>query len=182
MTIRGFLSAALLALTLSACQTASGPAPDAAALLAQLGFTAGSADDFNKDLQPDDLRTTAVYMCDTGHCGGVSLVLFATDPEGSRTQKDMELIASRGRSEGVRTANRILRSAGLTDLRVVNIAAPSTADGSKIYSLELRGSIQKERIYGRVTFLYRNGLGRLVIAMSPNRVIAARFGGLEMLR
>jgi hypothetical protein len=182
MTFRGLLSTMLLALALSACQTAGGPTPGAAALLAQQGFKPESIEEFNKDLQPDDIRTDAVYTCDTAACGGLALVLFGSDPEGSITQKDLASISFRSRTEGVRAANRILRSAGVKDFRVVSFAAPPSADGAKIYTLGLLGSILRDRVYGRMTILYRNGSGRLVIIFAANRALVDQFGAPEMLR
>jgi hypothetical protein len=173
--------AILFAALAAACQTVGGPAPDKAALLQQAGFKQESTADFNKDLKPDDIRTTALFVCEDARCGGLALVAFGEEPDGSTTQNDLRDLARQPRAQALRTAARLLRSVGIADLNPIGIVAQRSADGSPAYRLDLQGRIAGERVTMRLTSVYRGRSGRLVVAVSPSAAIVRRFGGLDML-
>jgi hypothetical protein len=170
------------AVALAACQTAGGgQSPGAAALLEQQGFKQQPADEFNKDLKADDIRTTAFYLCDLPGCGGLALVLFGVDTEAATMLKEIDKLEGQGRSEGVRSSNRLLRSAGIKDLRLVNYAVLAAPEGARGLSFDLVGKVEREALFIKLTVIYRNNIGRMVVAASGSRAVAQRFGSRAML-
>jgi hypothetical protein len=166
---------------LSACQTTGGPSASTAALLAQQGFKPQSANEFNKDLTADDIRTTAFYLCDLPTCGGLALVLYGTDSEAVTMLKEIDQLEAKGRRQGLRSTNRLLRSAGMKDLKLVNYVVFPALDGGRGLTLDLVGNVDRDRLFLKLTVIYRNNVGRLVVAASASRAVAERFGGRAML-
>jgi hypothetical protein len=166
---------------LAACQTTGGPPSAAAALLEQQGFKQTPADEFNKDLTADDIRTTSFYLCDLPGCGGLALVLYGNDPEAATMLKEIDQLEAKGSRQGLRSTNRLLRSAGAKELRLVNYVVFSTPDGGRGLTLDLVGNVVRDRVFLKLTVIYRNNVGRLVVAASASRAVAERFGGRAML-
>ncbi len=173
--------AILFAALAAGCQTVGGPAPDKTTLLQQAGFKPESTADFNKDLAPDDIRTTALFICEDARCGGLALVAFGVEPESPSTRNKLVQLARQPRAQALRAATRLLQSAAISGLKATDIAVLRTPDGAPAYQLDLRGRIAGERMAIRITVVYRGAAGRLVAAISPSTAITRRFGGLDML-
>jgi hypothetical protein len=184
MVMMRFIRLALafaFAATLAACQTTGGPSAGTAALLEQQGFKQQPADEFNKDLTADDIRTTAFYLCDLPGCGGLALVLFGNDLEAVTMLKEIDQLERQGRRQGLRSSNRLLRSAGVKELSLVNYAVFAAPDGGRGLMLDLVGKVGNDKLFLKLTVIYRNSVGRLVVAASSRRAVAERFGGRAML-
>ncbi|MGL4242758.1 MAG: hypothetical protein ACRCTI_16725 [Beijerinckiaceae bacterium] len=175
-------AAAVLAAAVAACQT-TGSSPPAAslALIEREGFTAQDAAVMNRNLADDDIRTTALYLCAVPRCGGLGLVAFGVEPPGLASTDEVRQLGRMSRQQAVRTAGKILRSAGLDALSVTNVAVANTPDGTQIITIDLRGRISGDLVHLRMTAAYRDGPGRMVAAASGRREVAARLGGRAML-
>jgi hypothetical protein len=182
MTFVRFAIVCFLAAALAACQTAGGGvSPGAVAQLESQGFKSQPFDEFNKDLKPDDIRTTALYLCELPGCGGLALVLFGIDTEAVTMLKEIDTLERQGRNQGVRITNRVLRSAGVKDFRLANYSVFAASDGGRGLTLDLVGKIERETQFIKLTVIYRNNVGRVVAAVSSRRAVAERFGGRAML-
>jgi hypothetical protein len=181
-SIRRLVAVLSVLLVAAACQTVGGgPSPKVQGLLLTEGFSAESTEAFNARLKSDDIRTTALYKCDRPSCGGLALVSFGDEPVEFSAREDLERLVRQKRSEGLREANKIFRSAGLKDISVVNYGAFNAADGAPGYVMDLRGKFVGETVFMRITVVYRNKVGRMVLAISSSRSVTNRFAGREML-
>jgi hypothetical protein len=173
--------AAVVAALLAACQTVGqGPAPSAVAAIEREGFTASSTDRLNRNLGPDDIRTTALYVCSEPRCGGLSLVAFGIDPAGGEGADEVRALGRLSRGQALRSANRIMRSAGLSKLTVVNVTAVA-AGGLQIITIDLRGTFAIGPVHLRMTGAYGEGPARVVAAIGNRRDVSMRLGGRSML-
>jgi hypothetical protein len=176
------LLALAFAAALSACQTISGgPPAGAQSVLEQQGFKQESPDVFNKDLTPGDIRTTAFYVCELPSCGGLALVMYGTDPDAQAMLKEINDLEGKTKKQGLRTTNRLLRTAGIKDMNLVNYAVFSAPDGGRGLTADAVGKLGGETIFLKLTVIYRNNIGRMVAAASNRRGVTARFGGRGML-
>ncbi len=181
MNVIRLVFAIVFTAALAACQTTGGPTSGAVALLEQQGFKSQSADEFNKDLKSDDIRTTALYLCELPGCGGLALVLFGVDTEAATMLNEIDKLERQGRSQGVRITNRVLRSAGVKDFRLNNYSVFAASDSGRGLTLDLVGKIERATQYIKLTVIYRNNIGRMVVAVSSRRAVAERFGSRGML-
>jgi hypothetical protein len=166
---------------LAACQTTgTGPAPGAIAQIEREGFTPSDATILNQKLEPDDIRTTALYICGEARCGGFGLVAFGVDPATGEGTDEIRALGRMSREQARRAASRIMRSAGLRDLKVVNVAT-STAAGLQIITIDLRGAIGGQAIHLRMSGAYGEGPGQVVAAASGRRDVVTRLGSRAML-
>jgi hypothetical protein len=181
MTCGKLLLTLLFAAITAGCQTTGGPAPEKAAVLLQAGFKAEDAGAFNRNLDADDIRTTALYICAEPRCGGLALVAYGIDPEGAATVKELNDLIRLPRAQALRTGNRILRSAGVSGLGLLDYQATRRPDGAQVYRLDFVGRFGSERLKIRMTGVYRGTSNRLVVAISSNPAVVKRFGGVDML-
>jgi hypothetical protein len=181
MTILRTFICLAAAVVLAACQTVgSGPPSAAIAQIEREGFTASDAAILNRSLEPDDIRTTALYVCSEARCGGFGLVAFGIDPATGEGTDEIRSLGRMSPAQARKAANRIMRSAGLRDLRVVNVATGMAA-GLQIITIDLTGAIGGKTLYLRMSGAYGAGPGQVVAAASSRRDVAARLGGRSML-
>jgi hypothetical protein len=179
-TIR-LAAATLLAAFLAACQTvSSGPDPRTLALITGAGFTPADIAILNRNLGPDDIRTTALYICGEPRCGDFSLVAYGIDPAIGEGSDEVKALGRMSRAQALRAADRIMRSAGLTDLKVVNVETTSAA-GLQIITIDLRGVLPIGPVHLRMSGAYGEGPARVVAAAGPRRDLTMRLGGRSML-
>jgi hypothetical protein len=175
--------AAACAALFAACQSVGGaPPPRAVAAVTDAGFKPEAFAEFNSNLDADDIVTTALYVCISDSCGGVGLVLFGRQTDASgRTRKELDEVLAKPRQQGLNAANRILKQAGMADLKVIGFSGFRTSAGGVGYVLDLSGKLDKDRVFGRLTMIYDGAEGRAVAAFAEKRDIVRRFGGREML-
>jgi hypothetical protein len=169
---------------LAGCQAvgSGAPPPRAVAAVTDAGFKAESFDEFNKNLDADDIVTTGLYACAEASCGGLTIVLFGRQTDASGTsRKDLEAILAKPGRQGTQAANRILRDAGIKDLVTTGFRGFTAASGGKGYVLDFSGKIAKDRIFGRLTMIYDGTEGRAAAAFGEKREVVHRFAGRTML-
>jgi hypothetical protein len=181
MTIIRILACLAAAAMLAACQTVGGgPDPRAVALVQSEGFAASDTAILNRNLEPDDIRTTALYICSEARCGGFGLVAFGVDPATGEGTDEIRALGRMSPTQARKVANRIMRSAGLRDLRVVTVST-GTAGGLQVITIDLRGGAGGKVLHLRISGAYGAGPGQVVAAASERRDVAARLGGRNML-
>jgi hypothetical protein len=176
-------AAIALAAFLSACQTVGGgPSLTAAQRLAAASFTSQSIESFNRDLQPGDIRTTALYACENeARCAGLALIAYGLDPDAASRQ-EFEEAARQPRPLQLRTLRTAFRGSGIRDLSFTNLSTLRRTNGEVAYRIDASARIAGERFGMRLIVIYGTGPGRVyaVIAQRGSDALQ-RLGGIDML-
>ncbi len=149
--------------------------------MAEAGFTRSSAGQFNRNLAPDDIVTTALYTCETERCGGISLVALGRFVRGGDMRQALAEISAADapqRASLARAAFGDSLPASFTIEQVTPFTLPDGRSGAEIDARMLEG---RDSLFVRMAIAFRGTSGRTVIALSPRRETAVNFGSRWML-
>jgi hypothetical protein len=177
--ILAFAAAAALA----ACQTVDGgPSPNASALLVQQGFQPGSPAAFNRNLEPDDIRTTALYTCAAAACGSLTVVIFGQDPKPAEMLDELRQTRSLTPAKARRIAGKFIEEGSGGTIKVNAVSTFSAPDGGLGIIIDATTTRSLKPIFHmRLSGIYNLVSGRTIAAVSPERALAQRYGGRQML-
>eukprot|EP01036_Dinobryon_divergens_P051360 gene51360-68742_t len=175
------MAIAALMLSLSACQTSGGPSPSSAALLESQGFKPTSIADLNKDLAADDLRTTAAYDCEKPRCRSDILMIFGVDPTPDALGKDLDMLLKASPKAQAKLFRAVFGTASQNFFVGISGSSFLTPDGGKgvrisgrVNPSKVPSILQSERFYLGMTYIQRNGIGRVVMAIAGDSASAVR--------
>jgi hypothetical protein len=177
------LVVAFAALVLAACQSfGSGPSPNAAAILVQQGFQPGSPAALNRNLEPDDIRTTALYTCAAAACGSLTVLIFGQDPKPAEMLDELRQTRSLTPAKARRIAGKFIEEGSDGTIKVSAVSTFSAPDGGLGIMIDATTTRSRKPVFHmRLSGIYNLVSGRMVAAVSPDRALAQRYGGRQML-
>jgi hypothetical protein len=190
MSLRHFIAFLAIATSLAACQTISGgPSPSAVAFLESQGFKPATTADLNKDLAADDIRTVAAYECDKPRCRSDVMMIFGVDPTPESMLSELDKLRSASPAAQSKLIRTVLGPASGNYFVGISGSSFVTPDGGKgvrisgqVNPSKVPGLLRNERFHIAMTYVYRSGAGRVVIAVAGDSATAARYASADLLR
>jgi hypothetical protein len=177
-----FLAAAFAALVLAACQSFGGAAPpNAAAILARQGFQPGSLLALNRNLEPDDIRATALYTCASAACGSLTVLIYGQDPKPAEMLEVLRETRGLTSAKARRIAGKFIEEGGGGSIKVSAVSTFPAPDGGVGIIIDATTRTRNPVFHMRMSGIYNQTSGRTVAAVSPDRALARRYGGRGML-
>jgi hypothetical protein len=183
MKLGQFLAAAFAALVLAACQSFGDAAPpNAAAILAQQGFQPGSPLALNRNLEPDDIRATALYTCASAACGSLTVLIYGQDPNPAEMLEVLRETRSLTPAKARRIAGKFIEEGSGGSIKVSAVSTFPAPDGGVGIIIDATTTRTRNAVFHmRMSGIYNQTSGRTVAAVSPDRALAQRFGSRGML-
>jgi hypothetical protein len=176
MTIRGFLSTIMLALTLAACQTVQPPGSAIVSELERMGYRLKPEGTRGATQSTSEIRTVATYECESPVCGGKGFIAFGQyiSPP---SLADLDAAERAGGDALRRTFGGVLGALFSNP----QVSTSRAADGARAITVTGGVTPSAGEFFGSMTIVFRPDLARIVFAMSPSPAIARRFGSRQML-